>query len=67
MSYPSYNGYIPQAGYPPPFQQQYVVEQTYYAPPQFTVYITEEMVLPSTTLIEVDAPRRKKRKTCTIL
>uniref|UniRef100_A0A6C0J1Q1 Uncharacterized protein n=1 Tax=viral metagenome TaxID=1070528 RepID=A0A6C0J1Q1_9ZZZZ len=67
MSYPPYT-YASPIGYPPP--QQYMVEQTYYypPPPQQAVYITEEMVRPVPAVIEVQVPRRKKRRGgCTIL
>jgi hypothetical protein len=67
MSYPPYT-YAPPIGYPPP--QQYMIEQTYYypPPPQQIVYITEEMVRPDPSVIEVQVPRRKKRRGgCTIL
>lgn len=67
MPYPPYT-YASPIGYPPP--QQYMVEQTYYypPPPQQAVYITEEMVRPVPAVIEVQVPRRKKRRGgCTIL
>lgn len=70
MSYTPYS-YPPPAVYPPPV---YTIEQTYgyshpppYYPPPQSIYITEEMFRPQTTVIEVQVPRRKKRRGCTIL
>ena len=78
MSYPPYSYspsiYTVDTTYysPPPIY--FPSQPVYYAPPQ-TIYLTEEMSRPQTTVIEdLQAPpvnnyavRRRRRRNCTIL